>query len=370
MSDSDEILDSVIIMRLVEAGRFKDASELLAGHWPELKALISYRWKREIGDAYDQVSASMAGVLRGWKSYYRAEYAEAAGHFRKALESERPWIRAWAAIGMAKAATDTGFLKSASEWCILASALARHYEMGEHHSAAAGALGEVLLRGFYNAEALAAFDMDLALLPVGAYYRGRILCYRAHAYSRLGPECRCAAEVAYRLAVHTPAERTDAYALAGVCLMAVEYGDVEFFNDSLQRLESVPSPELSPAHAWGRVCKARMVQLDKCGGNLDSLCRAAYNTFPPEYHFERIWTLKWSGSLGIQIAPEQMPESSDDKTRFNPEIPSATGYPDWGLVTAFDLAGAECDLLDTGFTAHNWGEATQEIWQERRRFMP
>lgn len=368
MSSTADVLDVGSVLRLMEVGRYDEALTLVNHRWAALEALSAFCQHKSY-TPQAPLDIHLAKALNGWGFYYRAQYQDAADQFTLSLDSSCAWIRAWSALGITKVATDTGFLRQAAEWCSLASALAREYEMLEHLAAAQGALGEILLRGGRPADALDAFGLDYALLPHGSLYRGRILCYQAHAYARLGPECRRAAELAYRLAIHTPAERTDSYALAGFCLLAAEYGDAKLFQEAYGRLKAIVQEGQNPAQAWGLVSHARLVSVGTLTGDLPGLIHAAYHAFSVEYHFERMWIEHWAKCLGVDNK-EDTPVALSDQLQFVPRIPGAQNCTEWSVVTAFEMSNNMGGLIDSGFASHNWGQTEEEAWGERRRFMP
>ena len=368
MSSTADVLDVGSVLRLMEVGRYDDAQRLVNHRWAALEALSAFCQHKSYTHQAP-LDIHLAKALNGWGFYYRAQYQDAADQFTLSLDSSCAWIRAWSALGITKVATDTGFLRQAAEWCSLASALAREYEMLEHLAAAQGALGEILLRGGRPADALDAFGLDYALLSHGSLYRGRILCYQAHAYARLGPECRRAAELAYRLAIHTPAERTDSYALAGLCLLAAEYGDAKLFQEAYGRLKAIVQEGQNPAQAWGLVSHARLVSVGTLTGDLPGLIHAAYHAFPVEYHYERIWVEHWAACLGIAIKKRNGLNLVHD-IQFTPSIPSTHGLPDWRMATEFDKPDFVEDLASFGFQNTTWKTDDIDVWSKRASFMP
>ncbi|MEI7929256.1 MAG: hypothetical protein WCH40_11955, partial [Verrucomicrobiales bacterium] len=154
---------------LASAGRFDEAIER-ATEYPGLAALLKARANKPGADAYP--------VLAGWRAYYRGKYRLALREFLEQLPAgfKPGWLSTWAELGVAKVASDCGRWGLALEWCARAWRSASNGEHMDLLAQVAGARGEVLLRAGHALEAAAAFDEDIALLPVGSRYRGRVRC--------------------------------------------------------------------------------------------------------------------------------------------------------------------------------------------------
>lgn len=243
--------------------------------------------------------ARVANALAGWQAYYRGAYHEALDGFRAAVDAsgEPDWPLAWAALGIAKVATDAMSWPCALAWCALASALARAGELTDLLAACAGARGEILLRSGDPLGAAQAFAEDLALLPPGSRYAGRVRCYLAHAWSRMGQHGQRAALVAYRLAAHTPGEEaTRDHAAAGLALLGVRSGQPALVEEAL----SWQPRGLGACWCW--VAKARLAAAPA------SALAQAWQHLPPPYRAERRWLRRWAASLGVALpapAPDE-----------------------------------------------------------------
>lgn len=324
------------------------------------------RTGRSIDDVVDEQehrapTSHLREALKGWGCYYRGRYAEAAALLRAGVEqSGASSIPAWCALGLAKVATDVGYLQRAVDWTSLAGALAREAENIDLVAQAAGARGEVFLRAGFAKDAAVAFSFDQALLPPGSSFRGRLLCYRAHALSRLGLPAWPAAEFAYRVAIHTPGEQTDGYACAGLALLGARWSALSPSRSALTVEASALCP---PTHrlgsAWCAIAVARVEVLR--GVSPEEHLRRAWDAFPDEYPFERVWVGMLAASLGVALpirAAVALPA---------PKIDSPTTTTLWARVTVFDRPGACVGLPDQGFAA----VATDvDLWALRDRFMP
>ncbi|MBI4028445.1 MAG: hypothetical protein HY360_25895 [Verrucomicrobia bacterium] len=353
----DEGFLAITALRMAEVQRHEEALALLDGRHVALEAYIRTR-NRNLQSA---PPGPMGDAIEGWTHYYSARYASAAEAFARSVACGEPWIESWSALGLAKCGTDAGFLKRAADWCALAAAIARRFELQELMAAAIGALGEILLRGEQPREAAEAFTLDLALLPPGAAYRGRVLCYRAHAWSRLGPGAQAAAEMAYRIAAHTPGEETDRYALAGLALLGAESGKSNLVDQALADTPRGP-------HLGRAVCLIARTRLAfRRSESSETWFRDAWADLPSEYVFERRWLQAWSAALGHSLIAA---DSSIDTNFVAPAIGSADAHPRWPLVCAFDRMADTDDLYDRGFDAVAWAPDPESCWTQRSFFMP
>jgi hypothetical protein len=272
--------------RLAEAGRWDEAMDIARG-CGDMSAVLAQRARQPGPDVYP--------VLAGWRAYYKAEYQSALGAFLDQLRTseEGAWLTAWATLGVAKIASDCGRWRSALNWCACAWRCAAKGEHVDLLSQIAGARGEILLRAGAASESAAAFAEDLALLPPGSRYRGRVRCYQAHAYARLGPHGENAAQLAYRLAIHSPGEAgTASFATAGLALLAARMRDPAILEETRGRqLQGL-------AQFWSAVAGARLANDD--GDRRHHIAEAAASV-SPFYFAERWWLSGWADALGIRV---------------------------------------------------------------------
>ncbi len=362
MNDRSNFFDALEVMRLSDAGRHGEALRCGAIVPPDLAALTAFRARVGTVAAPE---GTYANAHRGWEHYYAARYASACQSFVAALGETSSWVASWAALGLAKVATDTGRFATAARWCSVA---ARHARASEHLDLLAevtGARGEVYLRAGHPLEAAEAFTLDQALLPPGSRFHGRLMCYRAHAYSRLGRAAWPAAELQYRLAIHTPGEDTSTYALAGLALLGAEWARDEPARRALT-IEAYDRRPRGPSALgfWMAVARARLALLEG-EAPLDFMVEAA-SLLPSEYHFERLWLEALAGTVGVTL-PRSVPFDSDE---LSPVLPDPLLQPSWGRTTPMERFPLDDALSDAGMgELDRCGEA-EEIWSKRRVFMP
>ena len=163
---------------------------LYAGHTAQFLATIdpsispANAWKayfegRALGD--DAIST----VLKGWRSYYNADYQGAIPHFNAALQMESEW-HSYALLGLGKVASDllcfeqsVGYLKQALE-------LARRENDFVRLTEGYGSLGEVAFRCGDYQTAYELVSLDKALLAPGSIFEYRLNNYLAICAGRLG----------------------------------------------------------------------------------------------------------------------------------------------------------------------------------------
>ncbi|HAN99552.1 MAG TPA: hypothetical protein DCQ98_19955 [Planctomycetaceae bacterium] len=121
----------------------------------------------------------------GWNAYHRDDPVTAATALSESWPiADEPIDRISAALGLGKLATGLGRWHTARNWTITALRLARRADRLYDVVRGYGALGEILLRGGREAEALVAFGAARRLLPAGGGERPRQLTYLATALSR------------------------------------------------------------------------------------------------------------------------------------------------------------------------------------------
>lgn len=286
--------------RLAEAGRWDEAMDTAAPD-RSLHALLGQR-------AFRPVPADDSAVL-GWQSYYQGRYREALGHFLAVENADAGgWRHTWSRLGIAKVASDAGWWRVALAWCSSAWTAAAAEEHLDLLAQIAGARGEILLRAGRPLEAAAAFAEDRALLPPGSRYHGRVRCYEAHAWSRMGANGRAAAALAYRLALHSPGESaTAAFAAAGLALLAAREDaglrDEPPWNDPGEGLPGF----------WILVVRAHATTSP---GPPGVLLDQAAAVLPVIHYAEHWWLDGWRRALG---APG--PEPVDPREVFPGSIP-------------------------------------------------
>lgn len=362
MSDLQRFFARTNAMSLGQSGRFKEAISSLDSD-DDLVQLLCFMHGRELTSS----SGNFADAMTGWRAYFRAAYADAAAHFASGLDEDFPWLFAWSALGLAKVATDTGHLATAIRWASSAAAVARHFECLDLLSEISGARGEIYLRAGRPMLASEAFALDLALLPAGSRYRGRVLCYTAHAHVRMGCAAWPLAEAAYRIAAHTPGEHTDPFALAGLALLGAEWASLERGRSALvdEALHALgPTPAVHVGSAWIHVARARVAFLRH--ETPDPWCSTALALFPPEHPFERRWLTEWARGMSVPLA---------DAGAATAAAADTPRFPTWrahrrARPTAFDSHEADETLPEDAFATGTTLPSAEESWRARLRFMP
>lgn len=297
----------------------------------------------------EQVESKLP-VVQGWQHYYRAEYSAAKDDFLR--QEGRGWLKAWAELGVAKVASDCGKWPLGLLWCAQAWRTAAVDEHLDLLSEIAGARGEILLRAGRPAAAAASFAEDLGLLTPGNRYRGRVRCYLAHAWSRMGSEGKKAAKLAYRIAAHSSGESgTMSFAMAGLAILAARSKLPELLS------EPVASDLTGLSAFWVHVSQARLSTIPE---EAESLKRRALDLLPPVYHAERWWLSGWTSCDAIDhlsleaLELDTLPEP--ENTRWTAvELPvhpgTITDAPWW-------------------FPPESWPPDAEGWWSFRDGFMP
>lgn len=330
---------SLAAFRLMEVG--SAAQALANASEPTLREVITLRCGQRI--------ESSLPVVQGWQQYFQANYSAAVTHF-----SEQPgegWLRAWADLGIAKVASDCGFWRSALEWCALAWQRAAAGEHMDLLAEISGARGEILLRSGKPSEAASSFAEDLALLRPGSRYSGRVRCYLAHAWSRMGNHAGRAARLFYQLAAHTASEPgTRSYSAAGLAVHGVRIREPFLVAEAE---ESAPS---GMPGFWVRVCKAKL--------ETSTLLRKksleeAMEILPPEYHAEHWWARGWlSGSV---------PDSKFLEPLHIHPLPPAN----LGVTTLVEMPVSPDAISDAPWwDKSKWPTDAEGWWKLRDNFMP
>jgi hypothetical protein len=352
----EELLQAMTVMRLVNAGRYRDANQLLPTGFPGLQAWINLQ-SREI---ISPTPGALGDLVCAWTKYYRAEYPDAYDEFSKAAGSSVSWIKASAWIGMGKVCTDLGFFADAALWCSSASCLARRFEHDDLVATANGARGEIFLRSGYPRLAAEAFSLDMGLLPPSDRYRGRVMCYQAHAYRRL--YAYSAAKLAYRTSSQQPGEQTAPYAYAGLAMLGTETDDVGLIDEVLHYAETFrQGVRVHSSIAWIYIGKARMLQ--QCGEPYVEWLLRAKVSLPIEYVFEHIWLDRW-----ISVVKKQAQVVSERAIALRPFKPHVT-YKELLDGYEFDREEVESELFNEGLASVNWSTDLDQLWIQRNYFL-
>lgn len=328
---------NIAALRLSESGAFTEALDLAQD--PSLRELLAFRAR--------QIPSTSEPAILGWREYFRAAYRNAVSHFVNQTGSG--WLKAWAELGIAKAASDCGFWKAALEWCAKAWLTA---SAGEHLDLLAeisGARGEILLRAGRPTRAAAAFSEDLAFLTPGSRYAGRVRCYLAHAWSRMGPEGQRAARLFYRLASHSQGEPdTRPFAVCGLALLETRVGG-ECRKDKIPQMSEPGLPAF-----WIKICQTKG---EEPGSLREHLAAETEALLPAEYHAERWWLSGWLGR------PDSSTLSALDIRDVLP-VPPPT-------FTRVEMPDLETDIPDAPWwRPQEWPDSPEGWWKLRDHFMP
>jgi tetratricopeptide (TPR) repeat protein len=356
MNDED-ILQARTAMQLLNAGRYREAIELLPADLPGLQSFI----KLQSREAVNPPAGAFGDLVRGWTKYYKADYPAAYREFSGAEQSSVSWLKSFAWLGKGKVCTDLGFFADAARWCSNASCLGRQFEHNDLVAAANGARGEILLRSGHPRLAAEAFSLDMGLLSAGDRFRGRVLCYQAHAYRRLGSYS--AAKLAYRTSAQEPGEQTAPYAYAGLAMLGAEDGDVRLIDEAIGYAESLcQDRRVHPSIAWIYLSKARFLQCQ--GESPIELLSSAKTSLPAQYVFEHRWLDHWTALITGQLL---IPESKRvvRLQTFRPEAPFHT-HP---TGSGFDSELVESELYNEGIANLNWGTDFEALWAQRTLFL-
>lgn len=355
--NEEDVLRGLTGLRLAVAGRHEEALHWLPGNMAGLRSMVA-QWARTPAATPPGI---IGDLVRGWIAYYRAEYAKAYASFSEAQSADIPWVLAWALLGKGKVCTDLGYFAHATSWCRKASAVARRFEHDDVVAAAQGARGEALLRAGCPRFALEAFTLDLGLLPAGDRFRGRVMCYQAHAYRRLG--AYSAAKLAYRISAQLPGENTAPYAYAGLAGLGAETEDAGLVEEAVRYAERFQ--QAMPTHvcvAWVYLARAWMERSRRTA--FASWLERSRRALPPEFIFEHRWLENWLPHIGER--PPKKSRISVDIERFVPEGRDVCpARSDW----IFDDDPPDEELFNSGFQSLQWGVNLEELWQQRLHFM-
>jgi len=240
-------------MRLLSAGRYNETAEWFPSDLLGLQSFVALQSRHEI----DPPEGVLGDLVRGWANYYSANYPRAFEDFSKAECTKSPWLKAYAWLGKGKVCTDLGFFADAARWCCDASCLARQFEHDDLVAASQGARGEILLRTGHPRLATEAFSLDTALLPASDHFRGRVMCYQAHAYRRLG--AYSAAKLAYRTSAQQPGEETAPHAYAALAMLGAETNNSGLIDEAIRYAEAFyRDTRIHPSLGWVYIAKARI----------------------------------------------------------------------------------------------------------------
>ena len=354
--NEESVLLALTGLRLSGAGRHEEALGWLPREVPGLRAYIAQMAKI----AEEAPPGPLGDLVKSWRAYYRAEYANAYRLFYAARGSDVPWVRSSALLGIGKVCTDLGFLARAALWCQRASAVAREFEHDDLVAAAQGARGEALLRAGCPRLALESFTLDLGLLPAGDRFRGRVSCYQAHAYRRLG--AYSAAKLGYRISAQLPGEGTAPYAYAGLASLGADTGDKGLVEEAVRYAEHLQrTVAVHVSLAW--IYLARAWQGREEPDVFASWLHKARVALPREYVFEHRWLSQWLVVIGEQ--PAERVQAAVVVDYCVPESPEA----DCSLLDpVFDGEPLASDVLDTGFGSLRWATDQEALWEQRLLF--
>ncbi|MDB4759983.1 hypothetical protein OAG34_02075, partial [bacterium] len=352
MNHEQHVLLSMTAMRLLNAGRFQEAIDLLPSHLPGLRAFLCLQSRQTVVPP----KSRLGDLVRGWQHYYQANYQAAFDSFSHAESTESEWLRAYAWLGKGKVCNDLGFFADAAWWCSNAACLARQFEHSDLVAAAQGARGEILLRTGHARLAAEAFTLDAALLPTSDRFRGRVMCYQAHAYRRL--RAYSAAKLAYRTSAQQPGEETAPYANAGLAMLGAETGDRGLIEEAVQSASLLEKDrQKHPSIGWTYVAKARLSQIH--GQSPRECLTRAQECMPAEHVFEHRWLRKWMDLVSEENTSDP---SADTKFEgFRPESPPC----DQGLGSNFDGDPIEALLPNEGLANVEWANDLEDLWLQR-----
>ena len=339
-----ETWDSILTAwRLAEAGRWEEALAMCEPG-SQLVEVIGFRSRSTI--------VSKLPVIEGWSAYYQADYRAAREHFIR--QDGGGWLKAWAELGLAKVASDCGRWQAGLLWCARAWRTAADGEHLDLLAEISGARGEILLRAGRTGDASAGFTEDLGLLTPGSRYRGRVRCYQAHAWSRMGPDGVTAAKLAYRISAHSPGESaTNSFAIAGLALLAARVQDAASLS------EAARFPQSGLAGFWIAVAQARLAQTREASQQFQ---HEALSLLPDYYFAERWWLSGWmhgetqerepAAILALAAADYPSPERMDWTAVELPVPAEKVGDAPWLHPPEF------------------WPKDSESWWSLRDTFMP
>jgi|GEM_PF-3558678 hypothetical protein len=303
---------------------------------------------------------AISKLILAWKSYFNADYAAGARTFLKFTQEPNSWTRAWAIIGLAKCLTDSLQFKNAADWLLIACAIGRRSEHKDLMARAFGAIGEVLLRSGLPQRALDAFLFDEQLLPYGDRYKGRVMCYKAHAYSRISGAVDTA-NYAYQLAAHIPGEKTSGYALGGLALLGVNSGRKQLLKEATA---GPIEPGKHPGAGW--ITTAQAYQKFQDGENPREYLKSAYDSFPEVHRLERRWLISFSIALGYPLH-----EVPGDALNLSLDVPGPADHRDCRHITRFEESFVHGELIDYMIDDDLFSSNDHSTcWKQREVFMP
>jgi len=354
--NDEEVLRAITAMRLLSAGRYKEAAEWFPSDLLGLQSFVALQARHEI----DPPEGVLGDLVRGWANYYNANYPRAFEDFSKAECTKIPWLKAYAWLGKGKVCTDLGFFADAARWCCDASCLARQFEHDDLVAASQGARGEILLRTGHPRLATEAFSLDIALLPASDRFRGRVMCYQAHAYRRLG--AYSGAKLAYRTSAQQPGEETAPYAYAGLAMLGAETNDSGLIDEAIRYAEAFyRGTRIHPSVGWVYIAKARFAH-QQGEAPLEWLALGK-KYLPSSYLFEHQWLANWTALFGGDPAPNFCALARLDN--YRPASPS-TAPSD---ANEFDSEKVEAELPNTGFANMKWSTDLESLWEQRELFV-
>ena len=353
------VLKALTGLRLSDAGRHSEALEWIQNEFQGLQALVTNRKHPELCPS-NIGSGVLWELIHGWMLYHQGKYPEALPRFVNASASEEPWIKASSYLGQAKVRTDLGYFQDAARLCAAASFVGRRYEHLDLVAAAQGALGEVFLRCSYPRLALEAYELDLALLSPTDRFRGRVLCYQGHAFSRLG--AHRAAKLAYRISAHIPGENPSPYAYAGLALLGADSKDNALVSEAIAYAQSRPEHAKHMGIAWIYIGKSKL--LIETGDDALPWCRLARESLPLEYVFEHDWLDHWMIALGDRTVYTKHPP----EIAF--ELPEVVIAMENQMSNSLDANMPAEKLYNNGLSKFNWSSELELLWKQRNMFVP
>lgn len=354
------VLKALTGIRLSDAGRHSEALEWIHNDFHGLQALITNRMHPALLPS-NIGSGVLWELIQAWSLYYQGKFREALPSFVNALAAEEPWVRASSYLGQAKVRTDLGYFEDAARLSAAASFLGRRYEHLDLVAAAQGALGEVFLRCGHPRLALEAYELDLALLSPVDRFRGRVLCYQGHAFSRLG--AHRAAKLAYRISAQIPGENPSPYAYAGLALLGAESNDNALVAEAITYVQSRPEHEKQHMGiAWIYIGKSKLSI--ETGNDALLWCRFARESLPKEYVFEHDWLNHWMIALGDRTDYTKNPP----ETSF--ELPAVVIDMENQVSNSLDANMPAEKLYNNGLSKFDWSSDLEQLWKQRSMFVP
>lgn len=302
-------------------------------------------------------------LFKSWQAYSRADYATAANIAAEvSADVENAFVIGYAELALAKTCSDCGYFDKARSYASNALNIAKDNEFMELMAAASGALGEIHLRGGHPLTALEMFELDENLLCLGSKWKGRVLCYKAHAYSRLN--CDLAARMAYRDAEYRPGEASRLYVLAGLAIHAQISGSPEpgWLTSALNKIESCHAqagvyPNIPIA--WLYWAKAYFSP-----DEAPKYLKQSYKAFGNHAILEKSYIRAWAKVSGIGLPSSDKP----DLSRF--QLPQNIITQTSGELDHLSFALAGDKLSNDGFSQIKWQNTQDGLLTQRSLFMP